>query len=247
MCGRATLTCGVEEIAEHFDVAPVPLGPPRFNVAPGQPLAVVRAPLSRGNRSSGATRSRELALVRWGLVPWWAKDAKIASRCIQGRAETLAKSPAYRDAFRERRCLVVLSGFYEWKSVDGARFPHHVRPRWGGPLAVAGVWERWLSPEGEVVETCAVVTTKAEGPVGELHDRMPMIVGEPDYEAWLRGSSADAERVLTGSSADADELVVTPVSAWVNDVRHEDPRCLARADHAPAAERRGEQIKLRFD
>lgn len=231
MCGRATLTCPVEEIAELFEAEPVPLGPPRYNVAPGQPIPVVRAePAADGAR-------RRLALARWGLVPSWARDPRIGSRCVQARAESAATTPAFRDAFRARRCLVVVDGFYEWGSAGaGSRRPHHVRLERGGPMALAGLWDRWIAPDGEVVESCAVITTGSRGPVRALHDRMPLLVAREDFDRWLRGSTDEAARLLADAETQAQRasgLVVTPVSTYVNDVRHDDPRCLTADEPAP--------------
>ena len=234
MCGRATLAVSVEEIAEAMDALPLEgeLGSPRYNLAPSQPMIIVR--LRRGSHT------REMALATWGLVPHWAKpdEAKsIAHRCVQARVETLAKAPAFRDAFKSRRCLVVVDGFYEWNE---KRMPFHVRREDKKPFAIAGVWERWTSPAseasgreaagvperseggrryGEIVESCAVVTTKAEGKIRELHDRMPLVVPPDDYDKWLGGGS---ETIM----ASTPELVTVPVSKYVNSPKNDDPRCI---------------------
>lgn len=225
MCGRATLVTPVEEIAEAFDLPPIPIGPPRYNVAPGQPVLVVR----HGREAD------ELALLRWGLVPWWTKADRPHKPLVQARVETVAATPAFRDAFKARRCLVVVDGFYEWQRAPGGggKVPHHVRRREGGPFAIAGVWDRWKTPDGEVVETCAVVTTEARGPVRALHDRMPLVLEGEERDAWLHGSAGEASRLVgdarAAQQARAEELVVVPVSTWVNDVKHDDPRCLEAA------------------
>jgi putative SOS response-associated peptidase YedK len=237
MCGRATLRASPEEIAEAFDVDPVPVGPPRFNISPGQPVATVRVP--RQGR-------RELALLRWGLVPWWTKEEeakRMASRCIQARAETLATAPAYRDAFRDRRCIVVVDGFYEWSAAgpNATRVPHHVTTPEKKLFGIAAVWESWRTKDGEVVETAAVVTTPAKGAVAGIHDRMPLVLAKEDYEAWLSGPSNDAQRIVRDGGC--TELSVVPVSTWVNDVRHDDARCIEPAAEAPPLG----QIALRFD
>jgi putative SOS response-associated peptidase YedK len=220
MCGRATLTAPreqIEEIAELLGVSPVELGPPKYNVAPTQPMLVVRE--RRDHR-------REMAFVRWGLIPHWAKaeDAKrLSSRQFQARLETAPRAPAFRDAFRAHRCLVIVDGFYEWQTVGGGeRVPHHVRRPDGAPFAIGGLWASWKSPDGEWLDSCAVLTTKAITPVAELHDRMPLVLPRSAYEAWLTGSPASAADVATPSA----ELVAIPVSKWVNDVKHDDPRCI---------------------
>jgi putative SOS response-associated peptidase YedK len=232
MCGRATLTTPVEQIAEAFGVDAVPIGPPRYNVAPGQPIVVVR----HGREVD------ELALLKWGLLPWWSKSEKTKKPLVQARAETVATAPAFRDAFKARRCLVVVDGFYEWKTLGKERVPHHVHRQDGALFALAGVWDRWKSADGEIVETCAVVTTDAHGAVRDLHDRMPLVLEGEARDVWLHGSAEDASALVAGASrsqeAVASALDVAPVSKWVNDVRHDDPRCLeppvAEPD-APAA------------
>lgn len=222
MCGRAVLVTPVSELAAIFDV-PLPsfdAPPPRFNVAPSQPMVTVRRTTSR----------RELALAQWGLVPWWAKPEerkKIASRCIQARAETIAKSPAFRHGFAKQRCLIVLDGYYEWKTLpDGKRVPHHVKKRSGGPLAMGAVWDRWRGPDGTELESCAVVTRPSAGPVAAIHDRMPLVISPGDFDAWLEGSREDALGLTVATPSTTDDLLVFPVSTWVNDVRHDDPHCV---------------------
>ena len=221
MCGRATLTVSVEEIAEVLGVKAVDVGPPKYNLAPTQPMLVVR---------ERRDHTREMVFVRWGLVPHWAKpeEAKrIGSRCVQARVETAARSPAFREAFRSRRCLVIVDGFYEWKNLEtGERRPHHVHREDRKPFVIAGLWARWRSPDGaDAVDSCAVVTTRAKGRILELHDRMPLVVAPNAYDAWLAGPAGEAPPI-----AAADELVAVPVSKWVNDVRHDDPRCLEAED-----------------
>jgi putative SOS response-associated peptidase YedK len=247
MCGRAILVSSVEDIAQVFEittpVAPELAGPPRFNVAPGQDVLVVRQP-----PSSSSSPARELARVRWGLVPWWSKDTKIAGRCIQARAETVARAPAFRDAFKSRRCLVVVDGFYEWRGTGKSRQPHYVHLADTGPFAIAGVWDSWRSPEGAHLETCAVVTTASRGPVAALHDRMPLVLGPGARDRWLTASPEEARALV--ADAEVDRFLVVPVSTWVNDVKHDDPRCLEPAlpgepqAQAPAAPAR--QTTFRF-
>ena len=238
MCGRATLVTGVEEVAEIFGVVPVPIGPPRFNMSPGQDVPVVRPappPSGLAGPSEGpadASGARELAMVRWGLVPWWSKDGKMSGKTIQARGETVARAPAFRDAFKSRRCLVVVDGFYEWSGTGKARRPHHITLPDGRPFAIAGVWESWKSPAGARLETCAVVTTAARGPVVPLHDRMPLVLTDEERDRWLSPSPDDARAVLADAGAHqavAERFVVVPVSTWVNDVRHDDERCVAPA------------------
>jgi putative SOS response-associated peptidase YedK len=222
MCGRATLTCPVEDIAEAFGVSPIPLWPPRFNIAPGQDVAIIRRDVES-----------ELAIVRWGLVPWWSKDGK-ANRTIQARVETVATAPAFRDAFRSRRCLVVVDGFYEWSASPKGKAPHHIRFPDRRPFAIAGVWDSWKNPEGQRIETCAVVTTASQGSLRELHDRMPLVLEGEDRERWLTAPPEEA-RAVGATAGGRAELQAVPVSTWVNDVRHDDARCLEAPVDAPVA------------
>jgi putative SOS response-associated peptidase YedK len=238
MCGRATLITPVDEIAETFGVDAIPIGPPRFNIAPGTDLLVIR--------TETAHKKRELALLRWGLVPAFAKDRKIGHRLVQARAETLTKVNTFKFAFEKRRCLVVVDGFYEWSGEGKARTPHYVHLPDRRPFSMAGLWERWTSPDGEVLETCAVVTTPARAGIRDLHDRMPLVLEERDREPWLTGTADDAKRLIGASSAHdevARKLVLDPVSTWVNDVRHDDPRCTERVERVEAE---APQITLRF-
>ncbi|MBX3190752.1 MAG: SOS response-associated peptidase [Labilithrix sp.] len=221
MCGRATLITPVDEIAEAFGVAPIPIGPPRFNISPGTDLLVIRSDPARDAHG-------ELALLRWGLVPAFAKDRKIGHRLAQARAETLTKVNTFRFAFEKRRCLVVVDGFYEWSGEGKSRQPHYVHLSDRSPFTMAGLWERWTSAEGDTLQTCAVVTTPSRAALGELHDRMPLILGEGrEREIWLGGSAEEARSVLEGAhDAVAHTLVLETVSTWVNNTRHDDPRCI---------------------
>ena len=255
MCGRAILVTSVSEIAEIFDVAPVDIGPPRFNLAPGQPAVVVRNQKKRKEEDGApaAPPKQELALLRWGLVPRWADSTKIGGRLVQARAETVATTPAYRGAFKWRRCLFVADGFYEWKS-EGAgkkkvRIPHRLRRSDAAPFAIAALWDRWKSKDGEVLDTCAVVTTEARGVVASIHDRMPLVLDEADRARWLTGSEEEARAMVADGPTIAaiTSFDVVPVSTWVNDVKHDDPRCLEPADPTSAPTAEPDQIRLRFD
>ncbi len=236
MCGRATLTLPVDEIAEALGVPPVVHGvptpgpPPRYNVAPTQSMLVLRTP-------KGESAGRELAWARWGLVPFWATDRKIGSRFLQARSETVATTAAFRRAFTSRRCVVVVDGFYEWShpaSKKEAKVPHLVRPEEGRILPIAGVWERWR-PEGEEpLESCAVLTAPAGPRIATLHDRMPLVLRPHEIETWLHGSVEEAEAITRGETTTFAErdasLVLTPVSTWVNDVKHDDAACIAAVE-----------------
>lgn len=210
MCGRYVLSSTGERIAEHFGLAQATPVAPRYNIAPTQ-----QAPVVRVARSG----ERELVVLRWGLVPFWAKDLAVGQRQINARAESLATRPAYREAFRRRRCLVPATGFYEWKPGPRRKQPYLCRLPSGGLFAFAGLWESWRSPEGEVVQTFAIVTADASDAIRALHDRMPVIVPESEYEAWLHGEAV--ERLVAGPSA--APLVIEPVGLAVNNVRNDGP------------------------
>jgi putative SOS response-associated peptidase YedK len=210
MCGRYVLSATGEQIAEHFALATVTPVARRYNIAPTQQAPVVR--IARGGE-------RELVLLRWGLVPFWAKDPAIGQRQINARAESLASRPAYRDAFRRRRCLVPATGFYEWKPGPRRKQPYLCRLPSGAVFAFAGLWESWRSPEGEVMQTFAIVTADASDALRALHDRMPVIVPESDYALWL--SDEAPERLLI--APDAMPLAIDAVGLAVNNVRNEGP------------------------
>src|SRR5690606_23055695 len=165
MCGRTTLTITPGDLEKTFGF-PVPAGyRPSFNVAPTQGLLALAE--SRGERG--------LRQYRWGLVPYWAKDASIGNRMINARAETLATKSAFREPFARRRCLVVVDGYYEWMKDPIGKRPHRVRMQDGGPFTLAGVWDRWRQDD-EVLESCAIVTTRANVQLASLHDRMPLVI-----------------------------------------------------------------------
>jgi len=177
MCGRFLLKSPLVELQGAFGFAERLNLEPRFNIAPAQTVAIVRL------RANGD--GRELALVRWGLVPAWAKEPAIGGKMINARAEGIAAKPAFRAAFRQRRALVLADGFYEWRKVEGSRKqPMLIRRRDHAPFAFAGLWEVWRGPDGPL-ETCTIVTTAANALLAPIHDRMPVILDPADHEAWL--------------------------------------------------------------
>lgn len=210
-----------QTIAEAFGLGVVPDVAPRYNIAPTQSVAVVR------ERVQGA---RELVLLYWGLIPSWSRDRAMGARMINARAETLAEKPAFRGAFRARRCLVVADGFYEWQKLGDRKRPHHIRMADGRPFAFAGLWERWEGAGGEAVESCAIVTTTPNRLLAPIHDRMPAIVEPGLYAAWLdpRQHDADALAGILRPYA-AEDLIVTPVSQRVNNPANDGPECVRPA------------------
>jgi putative SOS response-associated peptidase YedK len=228
MCGRYVRTATAAEIADLFKLIEVPPVEPRYNIAPSQEVLAVR--------QTPEHLQRKLVALRWGLIPSWVDDPKIGNRLINGRAETAAEKPAFRSAFRSRRCLVAATGFYEWQKRDGQKQPYYIGLQGGGPFAFAGLWERWHSPEGEEVETCTILTTDANEVMRPIHDRMPVVLDPRDFARWLDRDVKDPAKVqglLRPYPAEA--MFAYPVSRWVNDPKHEDPRCLEPpAPDAPA-------------
>ncbi|HSM50694.1 MAG TPA: SOS response-associated peptidase [Thermoanaerobaculia bacterium] len=218
MCGRYTLSAPGDVVAESFGLAQAPVLVPRFNIAPSQEVPIVRA-APTGPR-------HELALVRWGLVPSWAREAAIGNRLINARAETVTEKPAFRDSFRRRRCLVVADGFYEWQTGGRRKQPWHFRRPDGTPIALAGLWARWPDPAGGDLETCAILTTEANEVVAPVHGRMPVLLDRAGAEVWLHGGAESARLASLLAPAPSGALVGYPVSPAVNDPRHDAPDCV---------------------
>jgi len=222
MCGRFTLRTPLTVLAQQFlfDLGELPAETqvaPRYNIAPTQTVAALR---------TGDSGRRELALLRWGLIPSWAKDAKIASSLINARSETLAEKPAFRTALARRRCLILADGFYEWKNEGKQKLPYYFQLQGGQPFAFAGLWDQWRPPEGggeEPVETCTIVTTMANELCGEFHDRMPVILRPGDYDFWFNPEVKESERLVPLlSPMPACEMQARPVSPRVNKVSNDD-------------------------
>lgn len=215
MCARFTLTSPPDAVRAHFAAVNRPNFPARYNIAPSQPIVIVRV------RETG---ERELASVRWGLIPPYVKDLREAPMLINARAETAAHKPAFRAAMRRRRCLIPADGFYEWTGPKGRRRPFLLQARDGGLLALAGLWEAWRGPGGELIESTAILTTAANATVRPLHDRMPAIVPPEHHAAWLDGTgvTAEAAAALLGPAPD-EALSATEVDARINDPKADVP------------------------
>ena len=220
MCGRYTLSAPAGDLAQLFGVSEedLPLQP-RYNVAPTQEVAAV---LADGG-------GRRLEMLRWGLIPSWAKDPGIGARMINARAETVPEKPSFRKAFKERRCLIPADGFYEWQKTNGGKQPFYIRMQDGSPFAFAGLWETWNGDEGEL-RTCTIITTAPNELTGEIHNRMPVILDPEDHDLWL-DPDFDQKDPLAEllRPYPADLMEAYPVSRLVNSPRNDDERCIERA------------------
>lgn len=232
MCGRFTLRTDPKTVAEHFALADLPLLEPRYNIAPGQPVDLVRGvpPAAASDAAQLRQRRREWSRAQWGLVPPWAKNPAQAG-WINARAETAATRPAFRAALRYRRCLIPADGFYEWKRLGRRKQPYFIRFRDDRLFAFAGIWESRESEDGSQSESCAILTTAPNALMSQIHDRMPVILRPEDYADWLDLDLQDpaALRPLLRPYP-AEEMEAFPVGGYVNAPVHEGPRCLERGD-----------------
>jgi len=204
MCSRYSFTSPPESVRRLFAYRQQPNFPPRQNIAPTQPVPIIRL---------DHNGEREFQLVRWGLVPAWVKDPREFTTLINARSETVFEKPSFRAAITYRRCLVPADGFYEWTGERGRKTPHHIRRRDGELMAFAGLWETWLGADGSEFDSMAILTTPANATMATIHARMPVIIAPEDYDAWLdvRGTEKSAVAALLRSAAD-DLLEIEPVT-----------------------------------
>ncbi|NJL89221.1 MAG: SOS response-associated peptidase [Coleofasciculaceae cyanobacterium SM2_1_6] len=227
MCGRFTQfaitkaaeALQVEAIDEAIDL------PPRYNIAPAQTVAAI-AQLPENDQ-------RQWLPLRWGLIPSWAKDLAIGYKLINARSETVAEKPSFRSAFKHRRCLIPTNGFYEWQHLDGSKKkqPYFISLQNDDLFTLAGLWERWESLEGDILETCTILTTTANELVSPIHDRMPVILQPQDYDQWLDPNFKQADKLqelLKPYSAKA--MQAYPVSIKVNSPKNDSPECSQRLE-----------------
>ena len=220
--------------AELFELDFVPELGPRYNIAPTQPVAAVRSTArpqtdtaESGEMETRNGPSRELALLRWGLVPHWARDPDLKGRTlINARSETVAEKPSFRDSFRFRRCLVVADGFYEWQPAGARKQPFWIRLESGTPFAFAGLWDRWVG-EDQTLESCTLLTREANEGLRSLHDRMPVILDPQNHEAWIDPDTPHWELESLLGPYPSESMTFHPVSTHVNHVGHDDPACIA--------------------
>jgi putative SOS response-associated peptidase YedK len=227
MCGRFTLrtpaTVLTQQLLLDLGVEETPVDwEPRYNIAPTQSVAAVRE-VEKG--------LRQFDLLRWGLIPSWAKDPSIGNRTINARAETVAEKPSFRSAFRRRRCLVLADGYFEWRKEGAKKQPYYIRLQDERPFAFAGLWERWTPGDPEsTLETCTLITTDANELTREIHDRMPVILSPADYAQWLDPGLDDAKRLLPLLRPfETGPMIATPVSTRVNNPKHDAPDCVEPA------------------
>lgn len=219
MCGRYSIAANAETLRRqfHFENGTPDLRP-RYNAAPGQDLPIVRLN-KEGNR--------KLVMLRWGLIPPWTDDPKIGQSTINAQVETLHRMPAFRSAFRKRRCLVVADGFYKWHVTSDGKQPYRFTMKDGAPFAMAGLWERW-DRGGEPVETFAIIVTVANEIVRPIHDRMPVILPPPTYGEWLESPGPTIPMALLHFHPAAD-MIAYPVSRRLNSPDHDEAEMIARA------------------
>ena len=227
MCGRYVITSAPEAIRALFRYWEQPDFPPRYNVAPTQPVPIVR--LAAGVRS--------LALVRWGFVPAWVKDPRNFTLLVNARGESAGDKAAFRNAMQRRRCLFPADGFYEWKAGGERSRPYFVRPRRGGPIAFAGLWETWMGPNGEEVETACILTTAANRGLAPIHDRMPVVIAPEAFDLWLDCAKVDAATAAALiAPAPEDLFEAYEISTAVNRAANDSPDLIAPLGAAaPAA------------
>ncbi|MDX2271414.1 MAG: SOS response-associated peptidase [Cyanobacteriota bacterium] len=215
MCGRFGLAATAQELFQHFGLDEISDIAPRYNIAPGQSISlVVQDP---------NTRKRHLRSWQWGLIPSWAKDLK---PMLNARAETLAEKPTFRTALRQRRCLIPTDGFYEWKGQGKSKQPFHIGLKTGSLFAFAGLWETWKSPAGNIIQSCAIITTAPNELMAGIHDRMPVIMDPHEYEIWLDPKIQDPDIVLPLLKPyPLPDMSAYAVSTRVNSPSHDDPAC----------------------
>ena len=220
MCGRFALSSPTEMIRKHFNLSEEILLAPRYNIAPGQMINVIRV---------NVTGEMELIPMLWGLIPFWAKDRKIGYKLINARAETLEEKPSFKKSFSKYRCLIPADGFYEWKKLEGQKRkqPYFFQMKGGEPLGFAGLWSIWTDKEeGAFIESCTIITTEPNAMVAGIHDRMPVIVPPGRYSDWLnlQSSSGRLKELLT--PCDPALLTCYPVSDLCNSVQNDSPDCV---------------------
>jgi len=217
MCGRFALGIPRKKLAEHFGLDEIPQAPARYNIAPGQLVeAVIQTP-----------GKRELRLLKWGLIPSWAKDPKGGYKMINARAETVAEKPAFKAAMRRRRSIIPAQGFYEWGTEDGEHQPWFITSQKEEILAITGIWEHYESSAGEIIESMAVITCQANGLVAPIHDRMPVLIIRKEEARWLDPNLSEPDMVMDiPAPRPWPDMQAYRVSSLVNSPRNDDPHLI---------------------
>jgi putative SOS response-associated peptidase YedK len=221
MCGRIVTIIPAEELAKIFSLIEVPQLEPRFNVAPTQNVGIIR--------SVTDSEHNRLDFLKWGFVPSWSKDSSAASHMINARCETVAEKPSFRDAIKYSRCIIPISGFYEWSHEGNEKRPHYIHLANHVPIGLAGIWGRWNAPDGTGLETFSILTTSANKLVSKLHERMPVILHPDNYELWLNRNMHDTHMLEKLYSPFPDELMTYyEVPSLVNNPCFDSPACIAK-------------------
>ena len=228
MCGRYGLYSSQDRLVEHFGLAAAPAVKARYNIAPSDAVGVVRIPPRHDQRMWDQ--------LHWGLIPSWAKDKKIGYRMINARAESIAQKPSFRDAFKYQRCLVPADVFYEWMvGPDGKKYPYAVGLKDERPFGFAGLWDRWQDAS-EIIESCTIITTDANELLKPIHERMPVMLPETEYERWLDPTTQNPAALQPLLKPyDAEAMKAYPVSTRVNDPKNDDQECIAPVAQHPSA------------
>lgn len=219
MCGRFVLTANPESIQQEFSLSDTPYIEPRYNIAPSQPIAVITN-----------DKPDEITHVQWGLVPSWSKDVKIGYKMINARSETADSKPSFRTPFKYRRCIIPVSGFYEWIKTEDGKQPYYIQATDRDVYGFAGLWEIWRDPEGSELWTATILTTEANEYIGKYHHRMPVILNQPDYEVWLDKETEVGELRMLMQSYSGDKMDAYPVSKAVNTPKNDNPTLIERDD-----------------
>jgi putative SOS response-associated peptidase YedK len=219
MCGRFTLTAEIDLLMDWFEIDELAPGfglQPRFNIAPSQEIVAIVS--NEGKRRAG--------FLKWGLVPFWAKDPSIGHKMINARAETVPEKPSFKHAFKKRRCIIPADGFYEWKKEGKQKQPKYIKMKNDKPFGFAGLWEKWTDEEGNPVHTCTILTTEPNELMAEIHNRMPVILSKENYANWLDEHQNPDGLVELMKPFDPSEMTEYNVSTIVNSPRNEVPECI---------------------
>ena len=217
MCGRFTQTFNSSALADFFELTNIPEIEPRYNIAPTQNILAIVS----------ENKERKAKLLRWGLIPRWAKDGKIGAKLINARGETVAEKPSFRNAFRCRRCLIIADGFYEWKRDNRQKQPYYFQLKDRQPFAFAGLWESWKSPAGEIIDSATIITTNANQIMLPIHQRMPVILPQSAHDIWLDNQVFNQQKLTSLLKPCEDsEMIAHPVSKEVNSVRNESSKLI---------------------